>query len=71
MLGPDSAWELKWIATDPLSSAFRVSNRANSQNPCIHRKRYRAAMEFIISRGVKIVHVEYEWWAKTGIEEEL
>jgi len=32
-------------------------------DPCIHRKRYLAALEFVISKGIKVYPVDYEWWA--------
>src|SRR5258708_36817309 len=30
---------------------------------CVHRQRYLDAEEYIISRGVKIAHIDYESWA--------
>lgn len=32
-------------------------------NFCIHRQRYLDALEFVISQAVKVVPVDYEWWA--------
>jgi hypothetical protein len=30
---------------------------------CSHRQRYLDAEEYIISRGIKLTHPDYDWWA--------
>ena len=44
----------------PCSSCFEP---LYAPDACAHRRRYLAALEFVISQGVKVYPVDYEWWA--------